>query len=75
LGGKISAPLCAKTINVFRRKRNLMAAGTQPALDKSVENKPETDTSDPKPLSFKDRVLRKLTEIFEYNERLGPTRQ
>jgi hypothetical protein len=52
-----------------------MAAGTQPALDKSVENKPEPDTSDPKPLSFKDRIIRKLTEIFEYNERLGPTRQ
>jgi hypothetical protein len=52
-----------------------MAAGTQPALDKKIEHKPETDASDPKPLSLKDRIIRKLTEIFEYNERLGPTRQ
>jgi hypothetical protein len=52
-----------------------MAAGTQPALDKTLENKPETEASAPKPLSFKDRILRKLTEIFEHNERLGPTRQ
>ncbi len=52
-----------------------MAAGTQPALDKTIENKHETDAADPKPLSFKDRIIRKLAEIFEHNERLGPTRQ
>jgi hypothetical protein len=52
-----------------------MAAGTQPALDKTIEDKHETEASDPKPLSLKDRIIRKLTEIFEYNERLGPTRQ
>jgi hypothetical protein len=52
-----------------------MAAGTQPALDKNLESQHETQVSDPKPLTFKDRVLRKLTEIFEHNERLGVTRQ
>lgn len=52
-----------------------MATGTQPALDKTLENQPETTASDPKPLSFKDRIIRKLSEIFEHNERLGPTRQ
>jgi hypothetical protein len=50
------------------------AAGTQPALDKPVENKVETQVCDPKPLTLKDRILRKLMEIFEHNERLGVTR-
>jgi hypothetical protein len=52
-----------------------MATGAQPALEKTPENKPETAASAPKPLSFKDRIISKLTKIFEYNERLGPTRQ
>jgi hypothetical protein len=52
-----------------------MAAGTQPALDKSLENQPETHGSDPKPLTLKQRILRRLTQIFEHNERLGVTRQ
>jgi hypothetical protein len=52
-----------------------MAAGTQPALDKTLENKTETNVPDPQPLTLKDRIIRKLFKIFEYNERLGPTRQ
>jgi hypothetical protein len=51
-----------------------MAAGTQPALDKNLENQPEAQASDPKPVTLKDRIVRKLTEIFEHNERLGVTR-
>jgi hypothetical protein len=51
-----------------------MAAGTQPALDKALENQPEAQASDPKPLTLKERILQKLTEIFEHNERLGVTR-
>jgi hypothetical protein len=52
-----------------------MAAGTQPALDKTLKDQPETHVPDPKPLTLKDRILRKLTQIFEHNERLGVTRQ
>jgi hypothetical protein len=52
-----------------------MAAGTQPALDKTLENQPEAQAPEPKPLTLKGRILRKLAEIFEYNERLGVTRQ
>jgi hypothetical protein len=50
------------------------AAGAQPAFDTTVENKTETQVYDPKPLTLKDRIVRKLTEIFEHNERLGVTR-
>ena len=41
-----------------------------------VDNKTDAlNASDQKPATLKDRIIRKLTEIFEHNERLGPTRQ
>lgn len=53
-----------------------MAAGAKPALDPTIEKKTEASaTPEAQPLSFKDRLVRKLTEIFEHNERLGSTRQ
>jgi hypothetical protein len=53
-----------------------MAAGAKPALDSIAENKKDTQiASEAKPLTLKDRIVRKLTEIFEHNERLGSTRQ
>jgi hypothetical protein len=53
-----------------------MAAGAKPALDPIVDDKGKAHTSsDVKPATLKERILRKLTEIFEYNERLGSTRQ
>lgn len=53
-----------------------MAAGAKPALDPNVDGKTEAqDTPALKPTSLKDRIIHKLTEIFEHNERLGSTRQ
>jgi len=53
-----------------------MAAGSKPALDPTIEKKAESqETAAAKPLTFKERLLQKLTEIFEHNERLGSTRQ
>lgn len=53
-----------------------MAAGAQPALDPAVENKTESaQASDARPTTLKERIIAKLTEIFEHNERLGSTRQ
>jgi hypothetical protein len=53
-----------------------MAAGAKPALESTTNNQTEAPQSpNPKPLTFMDRIARKLTEIFEYNERLGSTRQ
>jgi hypothetical protein len=53
-----------------------MATGAKPALDPMVDDKAQAVTaSDAKPATLKERIFRKLTEIFEYNERLGSTRQ
>jgi hypothetical protein len=53
-----------------------MATGAKPVLDPSVEGQAETpNPADAKPLTLMGRIVRKLTEIFEYNERLGSTRQ
>jgi hypothetical protein len=60
---------------LFEEGKN-MAAGAKPALDPMVDNKTDAlNASDQKPATLKDRIIRKLTEIFEHNERLGPTRQ
>ena len=53
-----------------------MATGAKPALDPNIDNKTEPpQSSGQKPLTLVARIARKLTEIFEYNERLGSTRQ
>jgi len=53
-----------------------MATGAKPALDPHVDNKTgDLEASAAKPATLKERIIRKLTEIFEYNERLGVTRQ
>lgn len=53
-----------------------MAAGAKPALESLEENKPDAQSApESKPLTLKDRIVKKLTEIFEHNERLGSTRQ
>jgi hypothetical protein len=53
-----------------------MATGAKPALESLTENKTDAQpVSESKPLTLKERVIRKLTEIFEHNERLGSTRQ
>lgn len=52
-----------------------MATGAKPALDPLVNSKTEDlEASAAKPATLKDRIIRKLTEIFERNERLGVTR-
>jgi len=52
-----------------------MATGAAPGLDPKIGDKTEAEkTSETKPLSLKDRILRKLTEIFQFNEDLGVTR-
>lgn len=52
-----------------------MAAGAKPALDPTVNQKVEAPQSpESKPVTLKDRIFRKLTQIFEHNERLGVTR-
>lgn len=53
-----------------------MAAGAKPAIDSMVNDKADApQASEAKPATLKERIIRKLTEIFEYNERLGSTRQ
>jgi hypothetical protein len=66
----------AELCHGFIGKETFMAAGAKPALDPMVDDKAKAQTaSDAKPATLKERILRKLTEIFEYNERLGSTRQ
>lgn len=53
-----------------------MAAGAKPALDPTIDDKAEAmKQGEAKPATLKERIIRKLTEIFEHNERLGVTRQ
>jgi len=53
-----------------------MATGAKPALKPLRDNKTEAQVpSDAKPATLKDRIIRKLTEVFEHNESLGVTRQ
>lgn len=53
-----------------------MAAGAKPALEPLAEDKTDAESvSETKSLTLKDRIVRKLTELFEHNERLGSTRQ
>jgi len=53
-----------------------MATGAKPALEPLRDNKTEAQMpSDAKPATLKDRIIRKLIEIFQHNERLGVTRQ
>jgi hypothetical protein len=52
-----------------------MAAGAKAALEPASDNKAEAQpASDAKPRTLIQRIIRKLTEIFEHNERLGITR-
>ncbi len=52
-----------------------MATGAAPALNQQPDDKKGSpETSDAKPLTLKDRIIRKLNEIFDHNERLGVTR-
>lgn len=52
-----------------------MATGAKPALDPQVNTKTE-DVQPPtaRPATLKERILAKLTRIFEHNEELGVTR-
>jgi hypothetical protein len=51
-----------------------MATGAKPALDPNIAKTEADKESEAKPKSLKDRIIKKLTEIFEHNERLGVTR-
>jgi hypothetical protein len=52
-----------------------MAAGAKPALDPMIDDKAETPkATGAKSATLAERIIRKLSEIFEHNERLGPTR-
>jgi len=52
-----------------------MATGTAPALDPRIAGKKETPEAPSVKLTLKGRMIRKLSEIFAYNEELGITRQ
>jgi hypothetical protein len=53
-----------------------MAAGAKPALDPNVTDQASsTEASAQKPVTILEKIVHRLTQIFEYNERLGPTRQ
>ena len=53
-----------------------MAAGAKPALESTVDPTSEAVQAPvAPPVTLKERIIRKLTEIFEHNERLGITRQ
>jgi hypothetical protein len=52
-----------------------MATGAAPALEQEPETKIEgQEASEKKPISLGEKIIRKLTKIFEHNERLGVTR-
>ncbi len=51
-----------------------MATGAKPALDPNVGQSEGAEPTQAKPASLKDRIIRKLLEIFEHNEKLGVTR-
>lgn len=51
-----------------------MAAGSAPALDAKIASKKETPEEPHLKFTLKERIIRKLSEIFEYNEELGITR-
>ena len=51
-----------------------MATGAQPALEPKVDNTTEAQEAPARPLTLKERIVRKLLELFEHNERLGTTR-
>jgi hypothetical protein len=52
-----------------------MATGAAPALEQKPETKIEgQEPSEKKAISLKEKIIRKLSEIFEHNERLGVTR-
>lgn len=52
-----------------------MATGAAPALEpRNSAQKESEPTPPPKPKSFMERLVRKLTEIFEHNEENGVTR-
>jgi hypothetical protein len=53
----------------------IMATGTAPALDPGIAGKKKTSEAPHVKLTLKDRIIRKLSEIFKYNEELGITRQ
>jgi len=51
-------------------------AAPAPALDSKKPEDAATDqTPESKPATLKERILHKLTQIFEHNENLGSTRQ
>jgi hypothetical protein len=52
-----------------------MATGAAPALEPKNSAQEESEkTLPPKPKSFMERLVQKLTEIFEHNEENGVTR-
>lgn len=52
-----------------------MVTGAAPALDtQNCEQAKSDQTPDPKPATFKEWLVRKLSEIFEHNEKLDVTR-
>jgi len=52
-----------------------MATGAAPALEPLPDDKTELqEASNTQPITLKERIIRKLSEIFEHNERLGVTR-
>jgi len=66
----------ADTLSITLAKETIMATGAKPALKPLRDNKTEAEVpSDAKPATLKDRIIRKLTEIFKHNESLGVTRQ
>jgi hypothetical protein len=53
-----------------------MSAGAKPALDPNVSAPTNSvEASAPKPATLMEKIVQQLTKIFEYNERLGSTRQ
>jgi hypothetical protein len=51
-----------------------MATGTAPALDPKIAGEKQTPEAPQVKLTLKERIFRKFSEIFKYNEELGITR-
>jgi hypothetical protein len=51
-----------------------MAAGAKPALDPTIASKAETQQVPEAKPTLGQRIMKKLNQIFEHNERLGITR-
>jgi hypothetical protein len=66
----------ADPLSICSGRKQIMATGAKPALESTVDDNTGTpEVSVAAPVTLKEMIIRKLTEIFQHNEHLGVTRQ